>query len=396
MHTYRFHIFSFLLMLIYFHIPNFYFIKNTIDSGIAAIILLALLFVKEWRIEKAMAGLLLLLSLLLAISTINDYDLISLFNKITYILLFIATVSWCKNNDYDEIFNYFIFFGLVIAAISIYIHQDPVFYKHLIESIGVNSGYVGFSDAVVFSSTIPFINANTFGYIFASLIFMVYFLYKSSGKVIYLLPLFAFVLIAIMSFSKGVTVFILISITVLFIKGWVNMKSILIMLFLFFAIYLSGAIDPLIIKFDALLIGNSRYDVGNSSERILTMKDSIQSFDLYSVIGISEINDEVQRYNVGDHNTFTRIMYADGIFYFVFFLLFNFYIFYKAHLASKYAKFRKLQKEKLLVDVLLSISIASFVTLMLAPPYAYYWIILALCYSVSLRILENVKIEIVQ
>lgn len=375
--------FGLILVLVYFHIPNLYFIKNTFGFGVTPLILLFIIFSRYFKVEIFDLLLILAMFLFLNIAFFFKDDFRGFLANSSYLVLYLYVYSYYKKIGVNSAINFVLVFGALIGFTSLYLHIDPYYYQELISLLEIQEGFRTDDEAglgVIFTSTIPYINPNTFGYMFLPLIVLSYGSLKRSDKWSSVVLVIGFMLIVLLTFSKGVTATLALSYLVLAFRGHTSQKELLLTLALILLMINFGLLEPLWNKILAVF-GETDVTIGSSSGRLEGMIYSLETLDTNSLFGTNDgsfRSEEYERFGFNEHNFFLSSLQWNGFFYTLTFLILNGVIIFRTLKASNLMKNNGLKNEKLSLDCFLAILLGQLFSLNFGPPYAYHWIMMAL------------------
>lgn len=375
--------FGLILVFVYFHIPNLYFIKNTFGFGVTPLILLFIIFSRHFKVETFDLLLILAMFLFLNIAFFFKDDFRGFLANSSYLLLYLSVYSYYKKIGVNSAINLMLVFGVLIGFTSLYLHIDPYYYRELISVLEIQEGFRTDDEAglgVIFTSTIPYINPNTFGYMFLPLIFLSYGSLKRSDDWSSVVLVIGFMLIVLLTFSKGVTATLALSYLVLACRGHMSHKELLLTLALILLMINFGLLEPLWNKILAVF-GETDITIGSSSGRLEGMTYSLETLDINSLFGTNDGSfrvEEYERFGFNEHNFFLSSLQWNGFFYTLTFLIFNGAIIFRTFKASSLMKTNGFKNEQISLDCFLAILLGQLFSLNFGPPYAYHWIIMAL------------------
>lgn len=376
-------IFCFIVIIIYFHVSHFYFVSTYVSLGVTPFVALLLAFSRWIKFNSTDLLLLLFLVLFLNIAYIFKSDLRAFLANAAYFLLYIFIYSYVRRFGAERLLSYLLLGGFAVSLISVYIHLDPEFYSELILSLDVQEGFEADDEssiAKIYTTTIPFINPNTFGYMFLPLVFFSYFKYKSGSSGYYLIIMGVFLAIAVLTFSKGVSACILVGMLVLAVRGNLGLRETSLILVAVSIAISFGILYPLLVKIQSTL-GITDVATGGSETRIDLLISSLNALDLSNILGTNDGSfrqREFEQFGVNEHNFFLSSVQWNGLLYTLTFLTLNGLVIFQSLNMSRLLRRNGRHFEKLFFDCLLAVLIAQFVSLNLGPPYAYHWIILGM------------------
>jgi len=376
-------LFTFTILLLYFYTKKVK-INNFTDSrAFALMFLLVFVFISVLLSEDPQRGVV--------------KSIIFLSYVFLYFYIFVGHVNI---DSVENTIRFLFFIGIIFALYASFLY----FFQNVIDSeneivistnrgdINVQQSLYDFGFGAVKGIFIPGLNTNTFGVILTSLVFICLFLYSECRnrkyRIFYFSILLLFLSEIVMTMSRGALLSLFLGIFYLIIKGWFNVRQLLlyaIILMVIMTYFQSNHLDAIYQRFlggvDLIFNLNldAEYGIG-FVDRIESQKNTINIFYDNPIFGVGAGN--LDGYNLiknTEHNSYLRVLAELGLFGFMALLLFIVGALRSASIVMK--KIRNipdLSKDLKMLEMLFAISITYVFYLNIGPFLHSFWISIAL------------------